>query len=120
MDYIELIEEVREELLQVVNQRCDDMIQIYGVGAQSGRKGAGLLYTACAGYSKAAGAGESGKGTAGNCYGRGTLSDRAAYRTVPACHLFAGQILSGRFKERSGRYQNEYCVWLVAALQRLI
>ena len=29
MDYIELIEEVRAELLQVVNQRCDDMIQMY-------------------------------------------------------------------------------------------
>ena len=29
MDYIELIEEIRAELLQVVNQRCDDMIQMY-------------------------------------------------------------------------------------------
>ena len=29
MDYIELIEEIRAELLQVVNQRCDDMIRMY-------------------------------------------------------------------------------------------
>ena len=32
MNYIELIEKVREELLQVVNQRCDDMIQMYQNG----------------------------------------------------------------------------------------
>lgn len=32
MDYIGLIEEVREELLQIVNQRCDDMIQMYQNG----------------------------------------------------------------------------------------
>ena len=32
MDYIELIEEVRAELLQVVNQRCDDMIRMYQNG----------------------------------------------------------------------------------------
>ncbi len=32
MDYIELIEEVREELLQVVNQRCDDMSRMYQKG----------------------------------------------------------------------------------------
>lgn len=32
MDYIELIEKVRAELLQVVNQRCDDMIQMYQNG----------------------------------------------------------------------------------------
>lgn len=29
MDYIELIEKVREELLQLVNQRCDAVIQMY-------------------------------------------------------------------------------------------
>ena len=32
MDYIELIEEIRAELLQVVNQRCDDMIRMYQNG----------------------------------------------------------------------------------------
>ncbi len=32
MDHIELIEEVREELRQVVNQRCDDMIRMYQNG----------------------------------------------------------------------------------------
>ena len=32
IDYIKLIEEVRAELLQVVNQRCDDMIQMYQNG----------------------------------------------------------------------------------------
>ena len=32
MDYIELIEEVRAELLRVVNQRCDDMIWMYQNG----------------------------------------------------------------------------------------
>lgn len=32
MDYIELVEEVRAELLQVVNQRCDDLIRIYQNG----------------------------------------------------------------------------------------
>ena len=32
MDYIGLIEEVRAELLQIVNQRCDDMIRMYQNG----------------------------------------------------------------------------------------
>ena len=32
MDYIELIEEVREELLQVVNQRCDDIVRCSASG----------------------------------------------------------------------------------------
>ena len=37
MDYIELIEEIRAELLQVVNQRCDDMIRMYQNGESYNR-----------------------------------------------------------------------------------
>ena len=29
MDYIAMVEKAREELLQEVNQRCDDLIQRY-------------------------------------------------------------------------------------------
>ena len=35
MKYIELIEEIREELLQVVNQRCDDLLQMYQNGERN-------------------------------------------------------------------------------------
>lgn len=29
MDYIEMVEKIREELIQMVNQKCDTMIQMY-------------------------------------------------------------------------------------------
>ncbi len=29
MNHIEMIEKVREELLQMVNQRCDELLQLY-------------------------------------------------------------------------------------------
>lgn len=35
MEYIELIEEIREELLQIVNQRCDDLLRMYQNGEQN-------------------------------------------------------------------------------------
>ena len=35
MDYIEMVEKIREELIQMVNQKCDTMIQMYQEGSQS-------------------------------------------------------------------------------------
>ena len=35
MDYIEMVEKMREELIQMVNQKCDIMIQMYQNGSQS-------------------------------------------------------------------------------------
>ena len=35
MKYIELIEEIREELLQIVNQRCDALLWMYQNGEQN-------------------------------------------------------------------------------------
>lgn len=35
MDYIEIVEKMREELIQMVNQKCDIMIQMYQNGSQS-------------------------------------------------------------------------------------
>ncbi len=34
MDYIEMVEKLREELLQLVNQKCDAVIQVYQNGVQ--------------------------------------------------------------------------------------
>lgn len=35
MDYIEMVEKIREELIQMVNQKCDAMIQMHQDGSQS-------------------------------------------------------------------------------------
>lgn len=35
MDYIEMVEQIREELIQMVNRKCDAMLQIYQNGSQS-------------------------------------------------------------------------------------
>lgn len=34
MDYIEMVEQIREELIQMVNRKCDAMLQIYQNGSQ--------------------------------------------------------------------------------------
>ncbi len=35
MDYIEMVEQIREELIQMVNRKCDAMLQMYQNGSQS-------------------------------------------------------------------------------------
>ena len=35
MDYIEMVEQIREELIQMVNRKCDVILQIYQNGSQS-------------------------------------------------------------------------------------
>lgn len=34
MDYIEMVEQIRKELIQIVNRKCDAMLQIYQNGSQ--------------------------------------------------------------------------------------
>lgn len=34
MDYIEMVEQIREELIQMVNRKCDAMIDVYQNGSQ--------------------------------------------------------------------------------------
>ena len=34
MDYIEMVEQIREELIQMVNRKCDAMLLMYQNGSQ--------------------------------------------------------------------------------------